>query len=138
MTNSREVTDLRQPQQRLSASTRAGSAVAVVLAAPGLAWLVLIARSGDAASDTQHVLWFLVVGAACFTAGTLVPMRLGVVAALSATAWVAAVLTLYLWWSSVDITGLFMVGIVLAAPPMALAAPVLILAGANLRRLTAS
>lgn len=92
------------------------SALTIVIVAPALAWLLWISRAGEGASDAQNVWWFVTVAAGALLAGVVAPRGQRAWQALWITATAAAVVTLYLWWSAYDITGLFLVGIFFALP----------------------
>lgn len=106
-----------------------GLAYGLALLGPVLAWLVWISWNEDKASDALHVLWFLTVAATCFLAGGFAPRGAGHLLALVAISTLSTITVLFLWWSSADVTGLFIIGIVLATPLVAIAAPILLLLG---------
>ncbi|SED19871.1 hypothetical protein SAMN04489844_3895 [Nocardioides exalbidus] len=104
------------------------AALVVVLATPPLAWLLWISSADGTPSDARHVAWFATVALGCVVAGALAGTRSRLwLPAVSGVA--SAVVTLYLWWSSEDETGLFMVGIIIATPLMLVASLPLLLIG---------
>ncbi len=107
-------------------------AYGLVLGSPLLAWLVWISGTTGKASDARHVAWFVTVAVACTVAGALVPRRTVYIAGLATVAVVSTLITLYWWWSAADVTGLFMVGIILAAPLVLAAAVPLLLLGSGI------
>lgn len=96
---------------------------------PPLAWPAWVATSAGHPSDARHVLWFVTVAVGVLVAGAVGRPRGRMHVGLSVVAVVASVVTLFAWWGSEDETGLFVVGIVLATPPAAVAAPLLLLFG---------
>ena len=114
---------------------RTAMAYVLVALGPVLAWVTWISWSDEKASDAMHAAWFATVAATCVLAGGLAPRRSTHLAALSGIAIVATMATLFLWWSTSDESGLFIIGIMLATPIVSLAAPLLLLVG---RRLTAT
>lgn len=66
---------------------------------------------------------------ACVVVGAVARPHAGHLVGMAAVAVTSTMLTLLTWWSSEDGSGLFMVGIVMATPGVALAAPVLLLVG---------
>ena len=104
-------------------------AYALVGLGPVLGWLAWISWSDEKASDAMHVVWFVTVAATCVLAGGLAPRKSTHLTALAVTAIIATMATLFLWWSTGDSNGLFMIGIVLATPMVSLAAPILLLEG---------
>ncbi|VXB29937.1 hypothetical protein [Nocardioides sp. AX2bis] len=108
---------------------RTTAAYALVVLAPAVAWLAFVSWADGKPSDHAHVAWFAGVAAACVVAGAVARPRTGHVVGLCTVAVVSTVLTLFAWWSAEDETGLFMVGIVMATPCVAVTAPALLLAG---------
>jgi hypothetical protein len=106
--------------------------VAVVLLAPAVAWLLWVSWSGAEAADATAIAWFLTVAAGCVLAGALARPHRWIFVGLWVLADVAALVTLYLWWSSSDVTGLFMIGILLSVIPIVVVTPLLLLAGTRL------
>ncbi|RYB90450.1 hypothetical protein EUA93_20070 [Nocardioides oleivorans] len=104
------------------------AALVVVLAVPPLAWLLWISPVDGTASDARHVAWFVTVALGCVVAGALAGAR-SRLWVLAAPGVVSAVVTLYLWWSSQDESGLFLVGIIIATPLMLVASLPLLLVG---------
>ena len=107
-------------------------AYALVGLGPVLAWLAWISWSDEKASDAMHVVWFVTVAATCVLAGGLAPRKSTHLTVLAVTAIIATMATLFLWWSTGDSNGLFMIGIMLATPMVSLAAPILLLVGRHL------
>lgn len=106
----------------------------VALLAPPAAWVAWISWSDGKAGDAQHVAWFGTVALGCVLAGALAPpgaplLWPAVVAVLS------TVVTLFLWWSSEDDSGLFLVGILLATPLVVASSLPLLLLGRSLATL---
>lgn len=117
---------MRSPEpSHLSASV----AYLVVLAAPPLAWLLWVSWSQGKASDQAHVAWVGTVGFAAVLAGSWCRRRWWHVIGLTLLGTASAVVTLYLWWSSQESDGLFMIGIALFTPLALVAAPLLVKVG---------
>ncbi|MGB7448986.1 MAG: hypothetical protein WA892_07655 [Ornithinimicrobium sp.] len=110
------------------------AAFLVVLLTPALAWVIWVFAPGQTQSDGAHIGWFITVASGCVLAGWLARPRGRRFAALWAVAVVATLVTLYLWWSTADVTGLFVIGIALAVLPVVCAAPVLLGIGSRLGR----
>jgi len=111
-------------------TTRASAAasVAVALLAPPLAWVVWISWSDGKASDAMHVVWFATVALGYVLAGAIAPRGVRLLwPALVAI--VSTIGTLFLWWSAEDDSGLFLIGILLATPPVAAASLPLLMLG---------
>ena len=117
---------------------RTATAYSLVGLGPVLAWLTWISWSDEKPSDARHVVWFVTVASACVLAGGLAPRRSTHYAALTLIAILATMATLFLWWSAADSSGLFLVGIVLTAPLVSMAAPMLLLLGRFLIPIEAS
>ena len=106
------------------------AAFLVALLSPPLAWLVWVPWSNGSASDAVNIAWFVTVAVGCVVAGALAGehvrrLWLALVAILSTVA------TLWLWWSSEDESGLFVIGIIVATPLVAVASvPLLMVGGA--------
>lgn len=107
-------------------------ACGLVIFGPGVAWVVWISWTSDKASDAMHVAWFATVAIACLVAGGLAPRTPRLYLPLFVVAPASTLLTLFLWWSAEDDTGLFMIGIIIATPLVVGAAIVLLLLGHNL------
>lgn len=105
----------------------------LVLLSPVIAWLAWIATADAYPSDARHVAWFATVALGCALAGLCAPSGKAHLTALALVAILATLTTLFLWWSSEDESGLFMVGIILAAPLVTGAAVALLLLGRALR-----
>lgn len=101
----------------------------LVTLSPALAWLTWISWNADGASDSMHAAFFATVAIACLVAGSLAPRTAAVYLPLFVVAPAATMLTLYLWWSAKDTTGLYMVGIIFGTPLVVLTATVLLLVG---------
>ncbi len=129
-------TDTRLPTGRDASASFVAAACAygLVLASPAVAWLVWISGSGDKASDARHGAWFATVAVGCLLAGVLAPRRIVHLLALWTVAIVSTMVTLYAWWSASDSSGLFVIGLILAAPLVAGGAVALLLAGLRLNR----
>lgn len=102
--------------------------------APVVSWVVWVSWSVDKPSDGQHVAWFVTVAAAAVLAGrearhTALGWLLVWPVALA-----AALGVLYAWWSTSDDSGLFMAGLIMGAPFIALAAMVLVAIGQSVPR----
>lgn len=97
---------------RPGSAARSAAAYSLVLLSPAVAWVAWISWSEYKASDIMSVLWFVTVALGCLVAGGLAEGTAARPVVLTALAIVATLTTLYLWWSSEDVTGLFMVGIV--------------------------
>lgn len=108
---------------------RALVAYGLVTLSPALAWLVWISWSDDKASDAMHVAWFATVAIACLAAGVMAPRGAAGYLPLFVLAPAATMLVLYLWWSTEDVTGLYMVGILFATPLVVATAAVLLIVG---------
>jgi len=106
----------------------------VVLLTPALAWVLWVFAPGQSQSDAAHIGWFGTVALGCLLAGRLARPRGARFAVLCLVAVVATLVTLFLWWSAADETGLFVIGIGLAVLPVVFAAPVLVGLGGRLGR----
>lgn len=115
---------------------RAAAAYALVLLSPALAWLAWVSWDGGYANNAMSVLWFVTVALGCLIAGIIAPRSKRHYFALAAIATVSTIVTLYLWWSSEDETGLFMVGIMMATPLVIVASGVVLLIGRLLAQIT--
>ncbi|KQV62996.1 hypothetical protein ASC64_18155 [Nocardioides sp. Root122] len=108
--------------------TSVAASVAVALLAPPAAWLVWVSWSDGKASDAMHVAWFVTVALGCVLAGALAPRSARLLwPALVAV--VSTIVTLFAWWSGEDESGLFLVGIFIATPPVVAASLPLMLLG---------
>lgn len=112
---------------------RTTAAYALVVLAPAVAWLAFASWADDKSSDQANVAWFVAVAVASMVAGAVARPRGWRLAGLWVVAAVVTTWTLYAWWSSEADDGLFLIGIALAVPYVALVAPLLLLAG---RRVT--
>ncbi len=108
-------------------------AYALVLLTPVLAWLVWVSGSGAKASDAMHVAWFATVALGCVTAGVFAPRQTLHLALLAVVAVISTIATLFWWWAGQDDSGLFIIGVVLATPLVALASVPLLLLGRLVR-----
>ncbi|NYI69195.1 hypothetical protein [Spelaeicoccus albus] len=115
---------------------RTAAAYALVLLSPALAWSAWVSWDGGYASNAMSVLWFVTVALGCLISGILAPRSKRHYFTLVAIATVSTIVTLYLWWSSEDETGLFMVGIIIVAPLVLVASGVVLLIGRLLARFT--
>ena len=112
------------------APVRLVTSLVLVLLVPPLAWLVWIAPT-DSHSDARNVAWFVTVAVSCVLAGVVAGPatryhQVGPVAVLS------TLVTLWLWWSSEDESGLFAIGIIIAAPLVTAASAPLLWLGRTL------
>lgn len=110
-------------------------AYGLVLLSPVVAWVAWVSWSHGNASDAMHVLWFGTVALGCLIAGGLAPRSSAHFVALMVIAIVSTMVTLFLWWSAADITGMFMVGIIIATPLVVMAVAVVLLLGRSLAAL---
>lgn len=101
----------------------------LVVLGPAAAWLVWVSRSVDKASDMAHVAWFVTVAVCCFAAGVLAPRRRVLFAPLLVLAPVAALVVLYLWWSTEEEPGFYLIGIAMAAVFLPIVGTALLLLG---------
>jgi hypothetical protein len=105
--------------------------LAMVVLTPPVAWLVWVSWSDGKASDAMHVAWFATVALGCVLAGALADRtRLLVIAG---AAILSTIVTLFVWWSSEDESGLFLVGIIIATPLVVAASLPLLLLGHALK-----
>ena len=125
---------LRTPAPTRFSWSATVSAYGMVLLGPLAAWLLWVSWSDGYASDASNVAWFASVATAVVAAGALAPAGWAHRVALSALGVVSTIATLVWWWSAEDESGLFMVGVLLATPLVAAAAPALLGLGALLRR----
>ena len=119
----------------MSPNARLVLSVLVVALTPAFAWLVWISPSEGLASDLAHVAWFATVAVGVLVAGVVAPAGALALGALWPVSVVSTMGTLFLWWSSVDESGLFMVGLIVAFPPVVGAAPLLVMLGRRLSRM---
>lgn len=116
--------------------TSVAASVAVALLAPPAAWLVWVSWSDGKASDAVHVAWFVTVALGCVLAGVLAApgarLLWPALAAIGST-----IVTLFVWWSGEDESGLFLVGIIVATPVVVAASLPLLLLGQALASLRA-
>ena len=109
-------------------ATSVAASLAVALLAPPAAWLVWVSWSDGTTSEARHVAWFVTVALGCVLAGALAPRSARLLwPALVAV--VSTIVTLFVWWSGEDESGLFLVGIIVATPPVAAASLPLMLLG---------
>lgn len=104
------------------------ASLAVALLSPPTAWLVWVSWSDGTTSDARHVAWFVTVALGCVLAGALAP-RSARLLWPALVAIVSTVATLFVWWSGEDESGLFLVGIIVATPPVVGASLPLMLLG---------
>jgi MFS-type transporter involved in bile tolerance (Atg22 family) len=115
-------------------TTSVAASTVVALLAPPVAWAAWISWSDGKSGDAQHVAWFATVAVGCVLAGALAPR--GARLLWPAAAAVLSTLgTLFLWWSSEDESGLFLVGLIIAAPLVVAASLPLLLLGQALASL---
>lgn len=115
-------------------SPRLLAALAVAALAPVVAWVLLVATVGGAWYEAQGALWFATVAVGTLAAGWLMPRSVLAGAVVSLVAVVVTMTVLYRWWGSVSTDGLFLLGVLLAAPLVTGAAPALVATGSGLRQ----
>ncbi|WGW13566.1 hypothetical protein LWF01_07365 [Saxibacter everestensis] len=113
-------------------TVRAALAYGLVLFSPVVAWIAWVSWSNGNTSNTMHVLWFATVALGCLIAGGFAPRTTGHYFLLMAIAIVSTMITLFLWWSAADSTGLFMIGIIIATPLVMMAVAIVLLIGRSL------
>jgi hypothetical protein len=110
------------------------AALVVIALAPPAAWVAWISGAGGYASDTRTVLWFATVALGALLAGVVAPRGRQAWLSLWPVGLLSSLVTLWRWWSSEDDSGLFVVGLIIATPLVALAGMALVALGQRLAR----